>query len=469
MSILAFVIGLAIPTASGYLLLRLCEASSPVLSKIERVAAGCILGTTLSMAIVFMAHITTNLPLNRTGFLSTEIASLGILLGLFLWRRPHGETATIPTSTRPRWEIAVWILLSFAVLKTIIAAITFLLLTPTYLDDTLDNWNLRGKVFFETERLELVMPGEDPLTSPLGVSSYPPAVPLIKASLAAIAGEWTDPLVNAIHGVWFLVAAVLLYCAVRRRFARHWALLAAYLYLCMPLATMHGTNPYADVFVSTHVFLAASWLLDALTEKNPAKRSTWFVLLGIAVAALSFTKNEGIIVYLPPIALILIIWAVMRLRDGSETFRSVLAAALRVAIPLACIALPWLLFKWSNGLTFGNAKAIGDLSIYWRDNVLLSVIVNTFFEGNWLLLFPALIALLAWRRHAAWNMYLPLTAFIVIVYVGQLLLFLFTNLAVEALMQTGYARGIIQLLPCIVLLTAFLLKDTLEEPLADER
>ncbi len=459
MSILGFIVGLGLPAACGWLLLRLCEGDSPVLGRAERAAAGLVAGGTVMMAIVFALHVATGMPLGRAGFLGTELASLAILGGLYAWKRPTGTAPALPASARPRWEPLVWILLAFAVAKVAFASVTFLLLTPTFLDDTLDNWNLRGKVFFEDRALTLVLPGEDPVASPKGVSSYPPAVPLLKASMAAIAGEWSDPLANAPHAVWFAAAATLLYAAVRRVLARHWALLAAYAYLSLPLATMHGTNPYADVFVSAHVFLAAAWMLAALKEENENRARSWFLLAGIALGALSFTKNEGIIVYTPPLILILVLALGWRWKAGRTDIRMIASTLLRVALPLAVVALPWLVFKWANGLTFGNAKPFTEFTIHWRENVLMSVGVNTFLEGNWLLLFPLFFGLLAWRRRAAWIAWLPLTAFVCIVYFGQLMLFLFTDLAAEALMQTGYARGLIQLMPCIVLLTALLLAN----------
>jgi hypothetical protein len=458
-SILGFVIGLGLPAACGWLLLRLCEGHSPVLGRAERCAAGLVAGGTITMAIVFTLHATTGMPLSRAGFLGTELILLAVLGGLYAVKRPTGISPALPASPRPRWEPLVWALLAFAVTKIVFASVTFLLLTPTYLDDTLDNWNLRGKVFFEDQRLTLALPGEDPIASPKGVSSYPPAVPLLKASMAAIAGEWSDPLANAPHAVWFAAAATLLYAAVRRALARHWALLAVYGYLSLPLATMHGTNPYADVFVSAHVFLAAAWMLAALKERNENNARSWFLLTGIALGALSFTKNEGMIVYTPPLILILVLALAWRWKTGRTDIRSIVGTVARVALPLAVVALPWLLFKWANGLTFGNAKPFTEFTIRWRENVLMSVGVNTFLEGNWLLLFPLFFGLLAWRRRAAWIAWLPLTAFVCIVYFGQLTLFLFTDLAVEALMQTGYARGLIQLMPCIVLLTALLLAN----------
>lgn len=462
MNVLAFAIGLSLPAACGWLLLRLSEGNAPVLGRAERWAAGMIAGGTVMMAFVFTLHATLGMPLGVLGFLGVELGTLALLGTLWRMRRPTGTVPALPASGRSRFEPLAWILLSFAIAKVALAALTFLVLTPTFLDDTLDNWNLRGKVFYEDRALTLALPGEDPIASPKGVSSYPPAVPLLKASLAAIAGSWSDPLANAPHAAWFAGVCVLLYASVRRVLARGWALLAVYGYLSLPLAVMHGTNPYADVFVSAHVFLAASWTFHALRERDAARARSWWLLTGVALGALSFTKNEGLIVYTPPLLLIAATAFALRWRSGAMNVRGITDSLLRALVPLCVVALPWLAFKWSNGLTFGNAKPFSAFTIHWRENVLMSVGVNTFLEGNWLLLFPLLFLLLCWRWRAALRAYAPLTAFVGIVYLGQMSLFLFTDLAVEALMQTGYARGLIQLMPCIVLLTVLLLHDAAE-------
>ncbi len=164
------------------------------------------------------------------------------------------------------------------------------------------------------------------------------------------------------------------------------------------------------------------------------------------------------LVYLPPLLLITAVsffWSLRR----SMPMKHLRSAILWYAIAFACVCIPWLLFKWSHGLTFGNGKSVLGLGFHWHENVLISVAINTFFEANWLLLFPLLFILLLWRWRATVSSLSILSAFFLIIYVGQVLLYLFTDLATEALRQTGYARGLIQLTPTIILLTIFLLAD----------
>jgi hypothetical protein len=222
---------------------------------------------------------------------------------------------------------------------------------------------------------------------------------------------------------------------------------------------MHGTNPYADAFLSVHVLLTVIFPLRAFREVDPARRMALLRIGALCAALLPFTKNEGLLIYLPPLLLVGGVSLVIALRNNSMTKRDALHTIAWYAGMLLLLVLPWLLFKWSNGLTFGNAKSFTSLGLGWQSGVVIAIVVNAFFEGNWLLLFPLLIGLLLWRRCAAFSTWSPLTAYVLIVFTGQMMIFLWTGLSVEARMQTGLARAGVQLMPCFVLLTTLLLAD----------
>lgn len=179
----------------------------------------------------------------------------------------------------------------------------------------------------------------------------------------------------------------------------------------------------------------------------------------LCAALLPFTKNEALLLYLPPLLLIVAVGLWTGVRRGVLSKRDAWSAIGWYAGLLLILALPWLVFKWTHGLTFGNAKPFSTLGLAWQSGVLIAITVNTFFEGNWLLFFPLLIGLLIWRRRAAFGRWSPLTAYVLIVCLGQWAIFLFTSLSVEAKMQTGLARGGVQLIPSMTLLCVLLLAD----------
>ena len=462
-SLLSLPLALLPTTILGWLVLRLLEWKKPVLFTAERWVMGCVLGSTLAMYLVFVANAFLAIPLTFWGFLETFSIPLIILgsLWLAISKRfpaspPPHTTLPLPPGTR----IILGFLLLTVAIRIVITGMTFLLFIPSFFQDTLNNWNLRGKVFYETHTLTLIMPNEDPVLSPQAVSSYPPTVPLVKTWLALSAGEWSEPLINSIHIVWYLGALALLFFAIRRMASAGWALLGVYVLGSMPLYLMHGTNAYADAFVSVHVFIAVSLTFFGLRAEDASARASFLRLAALGAGVLSFTKNEGLLIFLPPLLLI----TILSLGRDALSHRMSWKESLRIGcwyiLTLALIAVPWLSFKWMHGLTFGNGKPFTSLGIGWQKLVPTSIFVNTFFEGNWLLLFPLLFGLLVWRWRAAFGRLAPIVSFFLLIYVGQMLLYLFTKLSQEALMQTGYARGLVQLLPTICFIIILLLKDS---------
>jgi hypothetical protein len=133
-------------------------------------------------------------------------------------------------------------------------------------------------------------------------------------------------------------------------------------------------------------------------------------------------------------------------------------------VPLLAVLLPWLIFKWMHDLPFGNAKAVSGFAIEFEPMVPFAIAVNTFIEGNWLLFFPILLVLLALRWY--WmdaKLRMSAATFFLLAYVGQIGIYTFTSLSNEALRQTGYARGLIHIVPVAVVLAILLARDWLSQ------
>ncbi len=462
MILLAIPLALVLPTLFGWLVLRLLEGKHPVLFTPERWVMGGMLGLTLILFVQFLLQITFSVPFSLLALLATQGICTALLGTVWYYRRASlPPSPALPPSSKlsQRMAILLGALLSWAAIKSLFVGTIFLILVPSYLQDTLSNWNLRGKVMYHTQELTLVMPNEDPIASPKGVSSYPPSVPMAKVLVANVAGVWNDSLVNGLHAFWYLGIIALLYFALRRYVSNGWSLFGVYVLMSLPLYVMHNTNAYGDAFLSVHVFCAVSVLLHACMAKDGQQSASFLRIASLAGALLVFTKNEGMLVFLPPFVLCMLLTVWTLRRTQSFTMQQIFTSLAGMGVAILCIAGPFLLFKWMNGLTFGNAKPFTSLAFGWQEHVLQAVAVNTFFEGNWLLLFPLFFGLIIakWRTAFSWLL-VPMCYFL-LVYVGQVFLYLFTGLSREALMQTGYARGLIQLMPLTVMLTMLLLYD----------
>lgn len=467
MILIFLVIGLLLPTVAGWLAVGILQGRSPVLSRLEHWVLGFLFGLTGTMLLTFLAHIAGWIRFDRVGFLSVQVAvSLALLaVRLVQWRffrgpHPQSDARSAQSEERiPQYISFLLILLTVWTLAKILFGSLILATTPPAFDDTLKNWNYRAKVFFVTHTLDVTEGGANTL------SSYPPTVSLAKAELASLAGKWDDGLVDGIHALWLLSALSLLYAALRRHASRPWALLGTYVLLSLPLYLFHGVNAYADVFLSAHLLAAGVLLQRILTENDPARKRSLMRLGALALGLLVFTKNEALILYLPILLAIYAGGLFLQWRHGRLSGAHVRTAVLWTAGALLLLSLPWIGYKWMHGLGFGNAKEVStSYTLGWQPGVPFALWVNTFFEGNWNLLFPLLIALVVLARKKLFSPQLAaLSALVFAALLVQIGLFLFTSLSVEALRQTGLARGFVQMAPLVVLLTVLLARDIMKE------
>lgn len=450
-------VGIALPTLCGWLMIAVLERNTPVLSRYERIVAGFFLGGTLLMYVTFLAHIAGLVAFTVTGFASVQMV-LTIMLGILCWktkklRAISGElkaqsSKLTPFQTMLIATFGIWLLLK-------LASSFFLLAGPAYFDDTVNNWNMRAKSYVEMQELVIeIEPGKG-----VGVGSYPPTVPMLKAWLTLLNGQWHEGLANSLHLLWYASALLLVFFSIRRIAGTHWGMIGAYALSSIPLYTMHGTAAYGDLFLSVHVFLAVSFALHAV-RSSVTERPVFLKLGALAAGLLIFTKNEALLLHLPPLLFALgIALAVLKLR-GVMTMRELRSAVLWYGTCIALVLVPWVLFKWFHNLEFGNAKGISGLELSWHKGVLQSIWVNTFMEGNWSLLPGLLLAFMLLRFRDITRTYAGVAAaFLGMVILGQLPIYMLTPIATEALNQTGYARGLLHLTPVAVLLAVLLMRN----------
>jgi len=466
-------LGLLLPTLSGRFVIKLLEQNHPVLQGMERWVLSVVFGITMMMFFSFIAELLGLVPFNLTGLLGVQIVST---LGLWMvwmrcklhWSSPV-PAPVAPSRTSTRWMKVIVLLLCLWTIAKIIGGFVTLIGTPIYEDDAFKNWNMRGKQFFLTQELTLENELEDVLQGSGGISSYPITVPLTKTWLATLAGEWHEGLANSIHIVWFIAALLLVFFTLRRKMSVWWALFGAYALSSLPLYFLHGTTAYADVFLSVHVFAVLSLLLGALQCSDSKQRLSFLRLSALAAGLLVFTKNEALIMHLP--VLIILILMSLRFLYKSEKIghREAHSALLHYLILIGLILVPWVLFKWAHNLNFGNAKSVLDLNLSWQEGVAKAIAVNTFLEGNWILLFPLLIGILFIRRKEAFQFpNIILSAFVLLIVLGQFPLYFFTGISTEALNQTGYARGLVQIAPVAITLLMLLVHSWLSPAMNEQ-
>lgn len=466
MSIVAFIIGISITTALGWLILATTEGKNRVLSTAERISFAVILGPTVSMFIVFLCHIAGLTTFNLIGFVAPLLGAV-LILTAAAWKRGGLRFSPdirpfVPKKSHPRWmNIGVFMLCIWTAVK-ILAGAYDQVSVPTYWDDSFNNWNMRGKIFFVTEKLTLDIPAGNGLTTPAdGVGSYPPMLPMMKTWLSVLRDSWSEPLVNGVHLVWFFGLLSALYLILRRSFDPLLSALGIWACVSLPLLLIHGSNPYADLFVAAHLLLAVGCLLGIRRASSANDVATWTKLFCLSLGLLALTKNESLVLHIPLLILAAVTFDIRRknLVSAPEHRKTILIG---LCLMLSCV-LPWIFFKWTHGLTFGNAKSLSGFSIAFNSAVLKAIWIHLSHEPNWLLLPLVLpLTLMAagkqfWKTPEA-----VLGAFVLAEIALQFTVFLsIPSLATEAINQTGLSRGLLHIAPLTILLLFFAGKSAL--------
>lgn len=464
MNILAALPAILLPAAIGWLVVNLCDRRHPVLTTLERSAWAIVLGPTLSMLVVFIAASLGWTAFSLSGFLTPLLILLGLLviaawwLGCLFPASPHTSHIGSKTADWVRWAILIYA--AWTIVKVLAGAYD-LIGVPTYWDDSFNNWNMRGKMFYETQQIVLEIPvGNGNIQTAQGVSSYPPSLPLFKTWVSVLRGSWEEPLVNGIQLLWFAGLLAVFYATLRRSLSKLMSVFGTCLLCSLPLVLIHATNPYAEIFVAAHVLLAVTALFNASRTTSETGLRSWMTLFALALGLLLFTKNEATVLYAP----ILILLAAWVLKSKGTSLKLIISL---IAL-LAVLALPWIAFKWANGLTFGNAKGISTISLGFSKVAAWAIWHHLSHEPNTLLLPLSLIVTLVAARRRAWRMPMVILAVFVLAAAGiQFLLFTFVGaLETEAVMQTGLSRGLVQIAPVgmmlVILLSNLLLKKESE-------
>jgi hypothetical protein len=469
MILLLLAIGYLPLTCIGALAVRALMGASPELTRSECALYGAVIGPTMVMDVVFLLA-NLGVPIGTGAFLAAIVI---LLLPLALLHRKRMRSiaralATLPAQTGVRtrnWFFTAHLhpvriaclLIGLWIVVKIVAGTTVLLTDPAYNDDVFNNWNFRAKVLLHEQTLVLDLPGDN--RQDIGVSAYPPTVPLLRGYLATVGGGWNDGVIALTAPLSYLLILGLLYTTLRRSTGTAWALLGLYIGSSLPLLLMHGITPYADLFVALHILVALLPLFHALETTNSASRSSWLRVGALGAALLPMTKNEALLIHLPPILLLsmgVILWSV---RGKVSDIRSALRSILWYGALLLAVLGPWLAYKYAYGLAFGNAKEI-DTALAWQEGALRSLFITWVLEANFLLL-PGLLAALLWlrQRRGFGSPAMILSLFVLVVTFGLIGIFTLTGLSTEALRQTGSARGIIQIVPVMVILATLLLQD----------
>lgn len=324
-------------------------------------------------------------------------------------------------------------------------AITFIRSThfPTYADDSFGNWNRPAYNIYTDGGVKLF--GEKTEILGRGRLWYPIYIPIYKAVVSNITGQFSDIYINIWQWLVFLWILMFVFTITFTRTKNiFYSLLPVWLIVSLPLVFFHAGEWYMELASAAYSLIAIWALRKFLEEKEYSYISlallSWFIL--------SYVKNDGFVVYLPGILIAFVI-LLLTTKTFSKVIQWFFKDTYNILVSVFFFVfffLPFLIIKNFYHLGFNQAawaeSGVGLTSItHWE---IFNVFPNIFVQlDNYNVVFVILI-LLTWFLIKKWKhistsskflIYAPICVFVLLV-----LVFLFTENYLFALNQTTINR-----------------------------
>ncbi len=311
---------------------------------------------------------------------------------------------------------------------------------PTVVYDSIAMWVMKAKILY-TENAVNFDPDSSMYLGGGYHRNYPWHIPLISYWLFTILGESNDLLVNLIFVFYFISLLIVCYYFLKSYISRFYSLVFVFFLSSMPLVFYHGFNAYADLTLSFYLFISFAFLFSWLKNKE----FKHLALAGIFSGLSFFVKNEAIIYIIASLVTILLLAVINKnWRKIKYLFCYVLFAALPI--------LPWLIFKVWHNLGVRNVKE----GLGFHPEIFKSFFGNMFTSNSWNIWWLiVLVFLIINMKKIIKNRALLLGwIFLLLIFTGFIILYLFTEQYYFALDNTAIARNILTLVPVSVFVTA---------------
>ncbi|MEW6682870.1 MAG: hypothetical protein AB1451_08100 [Nitrospirota bacterium] len=374
-------------TFLGYGLLRLMGPTE------ARSGERLLLGLALALGLIPLALFLVLLAGGHLGLIPAWLVLAGGSLGFALWiahayrsgwSRPRNSTPHMLALGSPGQVFLVGIVAVLVIEKFVFASIQGFSF-PAYFWDTVANWNYRAKILHATGRLDL-----DPYSNAfLGgeMAHYPLGPSLFRAWLATLLGKWSDPAVAFHSIVTYVLLFGMIWVRLSKRIGWWCGLVLAYFAVSIPLMTYHAFAGYADLLVTFFLTACLIYCFEYITARDAFSGHVSALFL----AAVLFTKNEGIVLILPALTITVLIAA----WSGRVAW---LSAVSYLAIAIGPV-VPWIVLKAYLGLSYAPTEANAGLAFHVEGLPRLFAVV--FLQGSFNL-FGSFFLLTVWLLAPLW-------------------------------------------------------------------
>ncbi len=310
---------------------------------------------------------------------------------------------------------------------------------PTAAFDSLSMWAYKSKILFYEKQVDF-NPDSFLYLGGGGHINYPWLVPLSQFWLHETSGTYNDLAVNLIFVLFFISVLILIYYFLKGYLDKFKSLIFVFFISTMPLFFYHGFNAYADLVLSFYILISFMYLFRWLGGRG----NKFLIFAGIFFGISFWVKNEAIIFILasiPPILARLSPWA----RElNFKNIKILFYYAASIILPI----LPWLIFKWANGLAIRNVEP----GISFHFEAIKPFFGSLFLQSSWnIWWFIAVVALIVNFKKIIKSNELKLGwLFLALSLLGFFILYLFTEEYRYAVDGTAVSRNILTLIPVSV-------------------
>ena len=239
------------------------------------------------------------------------------------------------------WNKHSWIKRALLILFTItiVWKLSFMffnaIVIPPIFDDAITCWSYKAKVIYFNKSIE--MNPDNPLFLGGAYSLYPLAPSLFRVWIALIMGGWHEGYIQ-LHSLIILVSLLLLIFINLKEYTSFFMrVLSCYLIISVPLFSTHAYAGYADIILSCYITICFILLMKWYFTKE----NNILIIAAASMAMAIFTKNEGLVLYLPAA---LITFSYYCYKVAMKLDEKVKAVSLYI-LTLCIVAGPWIVFK----------------------------------------------------------------------------------------------------------------------------
>ncbi len=408
LTILRLLLAYAVPTVIGYCLIVLLERGKVQLAAGERWALGFALGSGVLTYFMFYLGF-LGLPL--TFWTSSAAFWPCLLLAGLTRRRRAGKVEGLPLqpgALSDQGKSGRYLAIFLGVLLAgKLASISYTIaVSPTYFDDSVSFWNLKGKVYYHHKSIIL----DESHPDFLGAKNphYPNGIPLFKTWIGLSLNRWSDRLVNSNTFFYYLCLGLVFYYCLRPFLSTAVAFPLTYGLLSLPLLVFSAGFAYFDIVIGLYFLGATAYLYRWIREER-----TIYLILSASFGAVGLGVKEEMMVLGAAGAIPLLFlgqmakgWKIIRIMKNSLLWLSI------VLLP----NIPWFWLKWSRSIMLGLAPQdrapefhpetfrafghylfdAGNFNIFWM--VFLPILLSGFFfiqRKEFSILYPSVLLTLA--------------------------------------------------------------------------